>query len=178
MRSIRRPGAGLAATGVLARSANVGQTGVAQTASPTSSAPTTDTVFGEQMGRYEASEIVSGKSPLEAICEAREGPMNTAAIPAEAHARSSARWGLTMRRPLPRPSRPARAVSRPVKVRALRAGVVLEAREGYFVPPRRIVPLPTGLRNSSDGSAGRTEAAGGDAVRSALLQFGESGDAV
>jgi VWFA-related protein len=169
-------GAGLAATGVLARSANVGQTGVAQTASPTSSAPTTDTVFGEQMGRYEASEIVSGKSPLEAICEATGGSHEYGGDTRRSARKIVGALGPYYEASFTPSAQASEGRFRPVKVRALRAGVVLEAREGYFVPPRRIVPLPPAFETRLMEALAAPKLPAEMPFRSALLQFGESGD--
>ncbi|MGO9094744.1 MAG: VWA domain-containing protein [Bryobacteraceae bacterium] len=169
-------GAGLAVSGALARSANVSQTGVAPASSPTAPAPTTDTLFSQQMGRFEDSEIIGGKTPLDAICQSTGGSHEYGGDTRRSARNIDGALGPYYEASFTPPSQAGEGRFRQVKVRALRAGVVLEAREGYFVPPRRVVPLPPAFETRLLEALAAPKLPAEMPFRSALLHFGEGGD--
>jgi VWFA-related protein len=177
--------AGLVAAGALVRSSNAGQTGVAPTAPSQSTAqppaPTTaggmlGAVVSEQTTRFEAGDFIGNKTPLEAICQLTGG-----AHEYSSDTRRNARKLVVALGPyyvasFTPPDQASEGRFRPVRVKALKAGVVLEAREGYFVPPRKAVSATAAFETRLLEALAAPKLPAEIPFRSAVLRFGESGD--
>jgi hypothetical protein len=133
-------------------------------------------VVTEQTTRFETGDSIGNKTPLEAICQSTGGSHEYSSDTRRSVRKIVGALGPYYVASFTPPVQANEGRFRQVKVKALRAGVVLEARAGYFVPPRRAVSLPAAFETRLLEALAGPKLSAEIPFRSAVLRFGEAED--
>jgi VWFA-related protein len=137
---------GMVASVAISNAGSLGRTGVAAPSgggpagSPSAAGAGTGSQVGEQMGRFEQGDQALGKAPLETICQRTGGAHEiTGGRGAKKIAEDlSASYYVVSFTPA---TQADDGRFRSVRVRALRSGLAIQSRAGYFALPRRAAPV-------------------------------------
>ncbi len=169
--------AAAAHSGVRSNSSFGRPAGVPQPQEGGTTGPALETLVAGQMSRLEQTGPSAGDgTPIDALCRltggahvhAGEARRSARRIVAEMESYYVASFDL--------PARASEGRFQPVSVRALRPGILIEARAGYFVPPRPAVPVSLAFEGRLLEALAAPALPSGLGLHSEVFRFGTSAD--
>ena len=175
---------GMVASVAISNAGSLGRTGVAAPSgagpggSPSAAGAGIGTTVSEQTGRFEQADQALGKTPLETICQKTGGAHEiTGGRGAKKIAEDlSASYYILSFTPA---AQADDGRFRSLQVRALRPGLSIQSRAGYFALPRRAAPVSPAFEGALLGALAAPKPPQDLPFRASALRFGhgENGDA-
>jgi VWFA-related protein len=151
--------------------------GVAPPQESGTTGPALQTLVAGQINRLEQTGSSAGdRTPLDALCRLTGGAHDHANDSRRAARRIVAEMESYYVASFDLPARASEGHFQPVSVRALRPGILIGARAGYFVPPRTAVPVSLAFEGRLLEVLAAPVLPSDFGLHSAALRFGSSAD--